>query len=243
MLYIIYLKKKDLYEKIIVFLFLFFTNICVCTAQAKIFYSDGCKNVKKIALTFDDGPNKVTKKILDILKRKNVRATFFLVGTRVKANPDMAKAIAFAGHEIANHTHRHINFYSYNGKDKTAKIEEELLQSENAIKKITNVKTFLVRFPYGYSKSDALEVARKCSYYVINWSFGCDWKKITAEEMYDKYRKAVKNGAIFLMHDLNENSKVLLFLSYFIDELKKSNYEIVTISELLNLKTHLVVKI
>ncbi|MDR1511677.1 MAG: polysaccharide deacetylase family protein [Endomicrobium sp.] len=221
-------------KNIMVFV-VFFTSICVGFAQKKIFYSDSPGSVKEIALTFDDGPNKVTKKILDILKKKNVRATFFLVGIRAKSNPDMVRAIVSAGHEIANHTFKHINFYSYEGKDKTIKIEEELLQSENIIKKITNIKTSLVRFPYGYSKSDAVEVAKKWGYYVINWSFGCDWEKVTAEEMYSKYKKAAKDGAIFLMHDLNENSKILLFLSDFIDELKKSNYKIVTVSELLGL--------
>ncbi|MDR1784786.1 MAG: polysaccharide deacetylase family protein [Endomicrobium sp.] len=222
-------------KRIVVFIFLFFTNLCVCFAQTKIFYSDGPKNVKKIALTFDDGPSKATKKILAILKKKGIRATFFLVGIRVEANPDIVKAIVSAGHEVANHTYQHINFYSYNVENKTDKVERELLQGKNAIRKITNVETFLVRFPYGYSKSDAVEVARRYGCHVINWSFGCDWKKITVEEMHNKYRKAVRNGAIFLMHDLNESSKVLLFLSDFIDELKKSGYEIVTVSELLKL--------
>ncbi|WP_096525915.1 hypothetical protein [Candidatus Endomicrobiellum trichonymphae] len=65
---------------------------------------------------------------------------------------------------------------------------------------------------------------------------GCDWKKITAGEIYDKYKKAIKNSAIFLMHDLYENEKVLSFLSDFIDDIKQMGYEIVSVSELLNLE-------
>ncbi|MDR1720957.1 MAG: polysaccharide deacetylase family protein [Endomicrobium sp.] len=223
-------------RKIIVFVFLFSVSVCLIRlASAEIFYSYGPGNVKKVALTFDDGPGSATEKVLDILKEKNVKSTFFLLGVRVKSSPRMARAIASAGHEIANHTYGHVNFYSYKGKDKAAKMERELLEGKNIIKKITNTEPLLVRFPYGYLKSDAIKTAEKYGFYVINWTFGCDWEKMTAEEMHDRYRKAVKNGAIFLMHDLDKNSKVLLFLGDFIDELKKLNYKIVTVSELLSL--------
>jgi peptidoglycan/xylan/chitin deacetylase (PgdA/CDA1 family) len=154
----------------------------------------------------------------------------------VKSKPDAAKALAVAGHEIANHTYKHVNFYAYKGKDKIAKIEKEILYSEDIIKRVTGAEPFLIRFPYGYSKYDAVEIARKHGRCVINWSFGCDWEKMSSKEMLDRYKKAVKNGAIFLMHDLPKNDKLLLFLGDFIDELKKLNYEIVTVSELLNLE-------
>jgi peptidoglycan/xylan/chitin deacetylase (PgdA/CDA1 family) len=221
-------------KKIIVLVFLFFTVICF--AQVKTFYSNGYEDVGKVALTFDDGPGKATEKILEILEEKNVKASFFMLGTRVRKNPNGANAVAAAGHEIANHTCRHINFYAYKGKDKTDRIEKELLSGGNIIKKVTGFEPFLVRFPYGYSKSDAVEVAKKHNCCVINWSFGCDWEKITAGEMHDKYKKAIKGGAIFLMHDLHKNEKVLSFLSDFIDEIKQMNYEIVPVSELLNLE-------
>jgi peptidoglycan/xylan/chitin deacetylase (PgdA/CDA1 family) len=221
-------------KKNIVLVLLFFAVSCF--AQIKTFYSNGPENGARVALTFDDGPNKATKKILEILKEKNVKASFFMLGVRVRKSPISAKAVAVAGHEIANHTYEHINFYIYKDKDKIDKMEKELLHGENIIKAATGVQPFLVRFPYGYSKSDAVEAAKRHDCYVINWSFGCDWKKITAGEMHDKYKKAIKNGAIFLMHDLHENKKVLSFLSDFIDEIKQMGYEIVPVSELLNLK-------
>ncbi|MDR0800814.1 MAG: polysaccharide deacetylase family protein [Endomicrobium sp.] len=220
-------------KKIIVSAIILFTVICL--AQAKTFYSDGPKDIKKVALTFDDGPGKATEKILEILKEKDVKATFFMLGIRVQNDPDGAKAVAAAGHEIANHTYEHINFYAYKGEDKTDKIEKELLRGGNIIKKATGIKPSLVRFPNGYSKPDAVKAAKKHNCYLINWSFGCDWKNMTAEEMHEKYKKAVTSGAIFLMHDLHKNERVLSFLSDFIDEIKKAGYEIVTVSELLNL--------
>jgi peptidoglycan/xylan/chitin deacetylase (PgdA/CDA1 family) len=221
-------------KKNIVLVLLFFA--VTCFAQIKTFYSNGSENDAKVALTFDDGPNKATKRILEILKEKNVKASFFMLGVRVRKNPIVAKAVAVAGHEIANHTYGHINFYIYKDKDKIDKMEKELLHGESVIKAATGVEPFLVRFPYGYSKPDAVEAAKRHGCCVVNWSFGCDWEKITAGEMHNKYKKAIKNGAIFLMHDLQENEKVLSFLSDFIDEIKQMGYEIVTVSEILNLK-------
>jgi peptidoglycan/xylan/chitin deacetylase (PgdA/CDA1 family) len=215
---------------------LFFCT-CTCFARAGIFYADGCKNLKKVSLTFDDGPCNSTKEILKILKKNNIKATFFMLGMRVQSNPDIAKTIVSAGHEIANHTCKHINFYNYKNTDKTSKIENELLQGEMIIRNVTGITPFLVRFPYGYAKTDAINIAKKYGYYVINWSFGCDWEQMTAEKMYEKYRKALKKGAIFLMHDLYKNEKILSFLNSFICYIKKAGYEIVPVSELLNLKS------
>ncbi len=95
-------------KKNIVLVLLFFAVSCF--AQIKTFYSNGPENGARVALTFDDGPNKATKKILEILKEKNVKASFFMLGVRVRKSPISAKAVAVAGHEIANHTYEHINF-------------------------------------------------------------------------------------------------------------------------------------
>jgi peptidoglycan/xylan/chitin deacetylase (PgdA/CDA1 family) len=220
-------------KKILVFFLLFCFTLC--HAQTKVFYADGPGKDKKVALTFDDGPGKTTKKILEILDEKQVKATFFMLGNRVVKNPEAAKEIAQKGHEIANHTYGHVNFFKYEGEDKAGKIKDELLKSEKVIEKITGAKPFLVRYPHGYSRKDAISAAQENGYYVINWSFGADWDlKLTSEEMYKKYAGAIKNGAIFLMHD--SNTKAAVILADFIDEIKKNGYEIVTVSELIGLK-------
>ncbi|MDR2395502.1 MAG: polysaccharide deacetylase family protein [Endomicrobium sp.] len=216
-------------------------TLCICLIslslmQAKTFYADGPKSFKKVALTFDDGPGKATEKILEILKKQEVRATFFMLGVSIIDNPGLAKVVLNAGHEIANHTYGHINFYAYKNEDKALKMEQEILKTESIIKNALGVKTYLVRFPHGYAKKDSIEVAEKLGYYVINWSFGTDWKDIPAYEMYLKYKNAITDGAIFLMHDLFRNEKVLSFLDTFIDDIKNKGYEIVTISELLDIK-------
>ncbi|MCA6071335.1 MAG: polysaccharide deacetylase family protein [Endomicrobium sp.] len=220
-------------KKNIVLILLFYS--IACFAQTRTFYTNGSEDVKKISLTFDDGPGKATKQILEILEEKNIKATFFMLGVRVVNDPETAKAVAAAGHEIGNHTYEHINFYTYKNEDKAEKIEKELLQCEKVIKSILGIQSFLTRFPYGYMKSDAIGAAKKHNYCLINWSFGADWQDISAEEMHVKYKQAIKNGAIFLMHDLPKNKKVLSFLETFIDEIKEEGYKIVTVSELLNL--------
>ncbi|MDR0724363.1 MAG: polysaccharide deacetylase family protein [Endomicrobium sp.] len=221
-------------KKIVLVLLVFLFNLSV--AQAKTFYADGNKLEKRVALTFDDGPGKATEKILEILKQKEVKATFFMLGVNVVDNPSLAKAVLDAGHEIANHTYRHINFYAYINEDKDLKMEKEILQAESVIENILGIKTFLVRFPYGYAKQDSIQVASKLGYYVINWSFGTDWQNMPANEMYLKYKNAISNGAIFLMHDLFKNEKIISFLGDFIDDIKNRGYEIVTVSQLLDIK-------
>ncbi|MDR1122439.1 MAG: polysaccharide deacetylase family protein [Endomicrobium sp.] len=215
-----------------------FTIIClfVCFSNAKIFYTNGYSEEKKVALTFDDGPGKSTKRVLEILKEKDVKATFFMLGIRVKNDTEIAKKVIADGHEIGSHTYEHVNFYSYKFDDKISKMEREILQAKKIIKDKLGVDTYLMRFPYGYSKPVGLEVAQKQGYYVINWSFGMDWKNVSTQEMHIRYKQAIKNGAIFLMHDLPKNDKVLSFLGDFIDEVRAEGYEIVTVSELLKLK-------
>ncbi|MDR0822935.1 MAG: polysaccharide deacetylase family protein [Endomicrobium sp.] len=200
------------------------------------FYTEGSINSKKVALTFDDGPGASTNAILEILKSKNVKATFFLLGSRAKANPNDARRIAQEGHEIGNHTYHHINFFSYKKDDKESQIESELVSSGKIIEEVSGVKPRLVRFPYGYSRPDSINIAKKYGYTVINWSFGCDWqKKIQDGDMLKKYKKAISGGAIFLLHDAPRNAKSLKFLSKLIDEIKNKGFEIVTVSELLGL--------
>lgn len=219
-------------KKIAVLLVVLFAAIDV---SAKVFYANGPSDKKAIALTFDDGPGAGTEKVLKILDEKEVKATFFMLGSRVDQYTKRAKMVADAGHEIANHTYAHVNFYSYKNEDKISKMEEELLKAEKAILKATGQKTFLVRFPHGYSKQDAKDIAKKNGYYIINWSAGYDWHKVSSREMLESYLKAVKNGAILLMHDGNSGIRLSEFLGDLIDEIKLQGYEIMPAGELLNL--------
>ncbi|MDR3113772.1 MAG: polysaccharide deacetylase family protein [Endomicrobium sp.] len=222
-------------KKILFFIPIIILCISVSFAQDKIFYTNGPKDAKRAALSFDDGPGASTLATLDILKKKAVKATFFMLGDNVRKRPKFSKAVADGGHEIANHTYSHINFYQYKEEDRVSKIESELIKSQEEIFNAVSVKTYLVRYPYGYSGKDALDIAKKHNYKVVNWTFGADWNvSDSAENMKEQYLKALQPGAIFLMHDAPINAKELSFLEALIDEIIKQGYEIVTVGELLD---------
>jgi peptidoglycan/xylan/chitin deacetylase (PgdA/CDA1 family) len=220
--------------KIFIALVIIFLSLSLPCGAAQNFYTRGNANSNEVALTFDDGPGLNTQKILDILKEKNVKATFFMLGTSVKKRPLTAKKVAEAGHEIANHTYNHINFSEYTDADKKEKFETELLTTQSEIEKATGVKPRLVRSPNGYNTSDARRIASANGYTMINWTFGCDWDiSLTAREMHAKYKAAITPGAIFLMHDLSSDYRVPSFLAQFIDDIRAKGLEPVTVSKLL----------
>ena len=200
------------------------------------FFTRGSLNAKEVALSFDDGPGLNTKDILKILDKKDVKATFFLLGSSVAKRPKLVKDIYSKGHELANHTYNHMNFFRYDEEnDKKEKIKEEILQCQDLIKDITGFRTKLVRFPHGYLKDDAIEIARETNYKIINWTFGIDWERdLSQEEMLEFYLENAKPGTIFLMHDLLKNTTITKMLPEFIDKLKSKGYKFITVGEMIN---------
>lgn len=224
-------------KKLLYFLILFFLIFTATKSFADVFYANGDGKKKQIALTFDDGPGKNTKEILDILKEKNIKATFFISGSSVHGHKDTVKSIYDSGNEIANHTYSHVNFFKYKNDDIEDKIKAEIIKCENLVKDITGYKTKLLRIPHGFSRPPSKKVAKELGYTIVNWSFGSDWNtKLTQEQMYESYKKNIKAGAIFLMHDKIRSKKVINFLPQLIDDIKQEGYDIVTVSELLDLK-------
>ena len=206
-------------------------------ADDNIFYTHGSRYEKKIALTFDDGPSNNTDYILNILKENNVKATFFILAVNVIDRENTLKRIYEQGHEIASHTYNHINFHRIKEMDKLyEEIFSELKLAEIAIKDVLGFYPVLVRYPHGYTGQTAFKIAKENGYKVINWTFGCDWhSEMNKEEMYQLYKDNVQNGYILLMHDYGDISKLKYFLPKIIDYAKEKGFELVTVSELLNL--------
>jgi peptidoglycan-N-acetylglucosamine deacetylase len=202
------------------------------------FYSDGPKTQKAIALTFDDGPGLYTQKVLDLLKKYNVKATFFMNGDQVLIRPALAVAVRDGGHEIGDHTWSHMNFFAYEKKQGTpaarTKITEEIKRSLAEIKKVTGVESKILRMPHGYHRPWMKEVALDQKVALVNWTFGQDWLNIGAEKMAADYEKYVRPGAILLFHDGGKNrEKTLIAAERVIQKAQKEGYQILPVGQLL----------
>ncbi|MBS4194284.1 polysaccharide deacetylase family protein [Lederbergia citri] len=188
---------------------------------------------KKIALTFDDGPDKIiTPQLLDILKEKGVHATFFVVGEQVSYYPQLAKRMVEEGHSIANHSWNHPEL----SKLYTAQVIQQLTSTNELIEKVTGVKPTLLRPPYGdFTAADAL-VFEKLGFKNILWSVDTiDWDGNSAENILTIVNRDKSPGGIVLQHNF-QNTKLqgtVDALPKMIDQLRAEGYKFVTIDSLL----------
>jgi len=155
----------------------------------------------KIALTFDAAwGNDDTKKIMEILKKHDVKVTFFMTGGWVESYPDDVKMILAEGHDLGNHSQNHKNMSQISDSEK----EKELMSVHDKVKELTGYDMFLFRPPYGDYDSKLIRVARKCNYYAIQWDVdSLDWKDYGAESIIKTVtqNKHLGNGSIILCHN------------------------------------------
>lgn len=194
---------------------------------------------KDIALTFDDGPSeKATEEILDLLKEYNAKATFFVIGHRVKEFPDIIKREIAEGHEVANHTYHHV-FFTKGVKPSTVK--KEIVSTEDSLIKLTGRKPMLFRPPGGYYNEQTVEIAKKLGYTTILWSWHQDtedWRSPGVGFITRKVLKNARNGDIVLLHDyVTGNIHTVKALRVILPELARRGFRFVTVSELINDKT------
>jgi polysaccharide deacetylase family sporulation protein PdaB len=185
---------------------------------------------KVVALTFDDGPvNKATEEILAILKEKDVKATFFVIGKQAEKFPMLVTQEIAEGHEVGNHTYSHPQLTKLSKN----KIEEELDKTEKEILKVATKPSFF-RPPEGAYDNTVFKIARHNEYSIILWSIDTnDWRYPSVGEIVNSVLKDVKPGSIILLHDGLYPSSTPEALWFIIDSLKSQGYEFVTISELL----------
>jgi len=202
------------------------------------FFSSGDVKKAQFALTYDDGPGYITEDLLKLLGKHGIKASFFMVGNYVRIYPDRAKKVAEAGHFVCNHTDTHL-FWPKTGKypDREAILQKELERAAAAIEKAASVRTTVLRMPNGYDKPWVRKVAAKLGYTLVNWTYGSDWTSLSEEKMTAEYLKAVKPGAILLMHDGGGKAreKNLRITEAVLLEAKKKGLKPVRLDELLNL--------
>ena len=188
----------------------------------------------RIALTFDDGPHpRLTPRILDILDRYGVHATFFMIGVNAENYPQAARAVVERGHEIGNHTFSHCRLYGGG----TARAEKELTDCSDAIERVCGCRPNLFRPPEGAVDRAVVEVSDRGGYKIILWSVDTrDWEIKDVRAIVNRVLSAVKPGDIILMHDfIGHNSKTPEALEILLPKLLALGYEPVTVSELLGI--------
>lgn len=191
---------------------------------------------KEVALTFDDGPNPLyTPRILDVLKKYDAKATFFVVGRHIKRNPDLVKREIEEGHELGDHTYTHPYNFSISSKRMFTK---EVNKTDKLIRKVQphpDVKLF--RPPGGNLNERIVEYSKKKGYKIILWSWHQDpkdWRNPGAGYISNHILSNVRNGDIILLHDSGGDRKQTIdALNIVLPQLKKRGFKCVTVSELL----------
>ena len=186
--------------------------------------------VKSVAISFDDGPGATTTpQLLQILKEKNVHATFFVLGENTAQHPDIVKQTAEAGHEIGNHTYDHQDLATLSAQS----ITEEVTKADTEIKKATGKTPTFVRPPYGSITSVGASVIQRA---IIEWSVDSeDWKTRNPDLILQKIQATVYDGAIILFHDIYPET--IRAVPQVIDYLQEQGYRITTVGDLLGRPT------
>lgn len=181
---------------------------------------------KRVALTFDDGPHpSYTEQLLDGLKERGIKASFFVLGEHAQLHPDIIRRMQEEGHLIGNHTYSHIQL-----KDDNWEVyREELIRTNEVIREITGQEVAYVRPPYGsWDRSFEEEL----NMFPVLWTVDSrDWCSRDSCQVTAKVVRETKEGDIILMHDYYESSvEAALAVA---DELQAEGYTFVTVEEIL----------
>jgi peptidoglycan-N-acetylglucosamine deacetylase len=198
--------------------------------QAKNTYSQCHVDGPYIAITFDDGPHaENTPRLLDMLKQRGLKATFFVVGQCAAEYPDIMKRIVKEGHEVANHSWSHPQLSGM----REGSVTDQLQRTHDVIEQTTGVATKLLRPPYGaFTANQRNWASHKWGYKTILWDVDpLDWKYRNAEHVKSAILKGTVNGSIILAHDIHKST--IDAMPGTLDGLTARGFKFVTVSELL----------
>lgn len=183
------------------------------------------KTNKRIALTFDDGPSaSVTPGVLDTLKRYDVKATFFVLGSSVVQNPGLVKRELDEGHQVGSHSWDHPQLTKLSEQ----KVYNQILQTQKVVFDQTGYFPTTMRPPYGAVNK---KVADEIGLPIIQWSVDTeDWNNKNAKVVTQRVLAGATDGAIVLMHDIHKTTAASL--DETLKQLKSQGFEFVTINEL-----------
>jgi len=196
----------------------------------RITYSSVNVDGPYIAMTFDDGPSeKLTPKLLDLLKAHHIKATFFVIGENVAEHPDVLQRAAREGHEIANHSWSHPNL----GKMSDEAVRSQMQKTDDVIKSALGRRPTLMRPPYG-SLTDRQKkwIHSEFGYQIILWDVDpLDWKRPGPTVVCNRILKETRPGSIVLSHDIHPGTIEAMPATF--DQLEAKEFKFVTVTELI----------
>ncbi len=210
-------------------LFTFFVTVCVaCILPASAREVRAVAGGNCVALTFDDGPHAtLTPHLLTVLRQKGVRATFFVVGQRVRAWPQIVRQMHVDGHEIGNHSWNHPNLTSLS----SGAVKNQIDRTDQAVLAAAGVAPTLIRAPYGALNTRVMNAVPNRTF--VGWSVDTlDWLYRNTERTQRVSVSRARGGSIVLMHDTH--ARTVAAVSGIIDGLRAQGYSLGTVSELLS---------
>jgi peptidoglycan/xylan/chitin deacetylase (PgdA/CDA1 family) len=192
---------------------------------------------KQLALTYDDGPNDPhTFRLLEILARHNVRATFFLIGRYVNRRPDIVRELTRAGHVVGNHTWSHPNLIFASALQTMLQLQD----CEQALTEAVGEHSRLFRPPFGGRRPSTLRIAREFGLEPVMWNVtGWDWRGKPAEYVERRVNQQIRGGNVILLHDGDhetfgaDRSQTVIATDRLIARYKAEGYEFVTVPEVM----------
>ena len=229
-------KTLKLLSVVVIFLIIFSNGF----ANGKI-YSRGDSKSKKIALTFDDGPNDTSlPKVLDLLKEEDIKASFFFIGKNISNRKLEVERTYNEGHLVLNHSYTHSNFSTASQEIVTSEIKE----TNDIINEILGVAPTLYRPPYGVITENEKVAVKNLGMNIVLWNVdGEDWNtKRSLDYVVSTQEKETKNGSVVLMHTQPDKDMSYEALKKLIPYYRNQGYEFVKLDELLGVKAYKTLK-
>ncbi|MGB6679483.1 MAG: polysaccharide deacetylase family protein [Terriglobales bacterium] len=195
------------------------------------------RGTRQLALTFDDGPNDPhTLRLLEVLARHNVKATFFLIGRYVKQRPDIALELVRAGHVVGNHTFSHPNLIFSSARETKTQLQD----CQQVLTDAAGAHSRLFRPPFGGRRPGTLKIVRALGLEPVMWNVtGWDWKGKPAEYVEKKVSQQIRGGDVILLHDGShatfgaDRSRTVVATDRLIARYKSEGYEFVTVPQMM----------
>ena len=233
----LFLPWKGIFFIIITVLFLAHLVYCSYDICSQVYIKTLCKadtSEKKIAITFDDGPDtEITPKVMELLDQFNVKATFFCIGKHIEENKEILKSIDQKGHLIGTHSWSHERWFDLYPAEK---MKLEIEKTNGLIFETIGKKTKLFRPPYGVTNPSLKKAIKDFNFNTIGWSIRSFDTVNDVKQTLKRIKKKLKPGAVILFHDNRE--QITEILKPFLKFVQSENYKIVPLDELLDIKAY-----